>query len=67
MNYKERLIHEHDELEEKCKKLRIMLDKYYSNTLDFKPNCSYNLLHEQYVYMMNYLSILSLRLQMEVE
>lgn len=66
MDYKERLIQERNELEEKCKKLENMLYKYSDGTLDFNPNCSYELLHEQYVYMMNYLSILSYRVQMEV-
>lgn len=66
MDYKERLIHEYKELKEKCEKLQIMLDKYYNDTLDFAPNCPYNLLHEQYIYMKNYLSILSYRLELEV-
>ena len=67
MNYKERLIQEHKELKEKCEKLKIMLDKYSTGTLDFTPNCSYDLLHEQYIYMMNYLSVLSYRVKMEVK
>lgn len=66
MDYKERLIQEHKELKEKCVKLQIMLDKYYSGKLDFTPNCPYNILHEQYIYMMNYLSILSYRVKLEV-
>ena len=67
MDYKERLIQEQKELKEKCEKLQIMLDKYYSGTLDFTPNCSYDLLHEQYIYMMNYLSVLTYRLKLEVK
>ena len=67
MDYKERLIQEQKELKEKCEKLQIMLDKYISGTLDFTPNCSYDLLHEQYIYMMNYLSVLSYRVKMEVK
>lgn len=67
MGYKERLIQEYKELKEKCEKLQIMLDKYCSGTLDFTPNCSYDLLHEQYIYMMNYLSVLSYRVKMEVK
>lgn len=66
MNYKERLIQEHKDLKEKCEKLQIMLDKYSTGKLDFTPNCSYDLLHEQYIYMMNYLSILSYRVKLEV-
>ena len=55
------LIQLFDRLKEKCEKLQIMLDKYYTGKLDFIPNCSYDLLHEQYIYMMNYLSILMLQ------
>ena len=66
MDYKERLINEYKELKEKCEKLQIMLDKYWNGELEFTPNCPYNLLHEQYIYMKNYLSILSYRLELEV-
>ena len=66
MNYKERLIQEHKELREKCEKLEIMLEKYRYGTLEFKPNCPYDILHEQYIYMMNYLSVLSYRVEVEV-
>lgn len=65
MDYKQRLIHEYKDLKGKCEKLEIMLDKYSSGKLDFTPNCSYDILHEQYIYMMNYLSILSYRVKME--
>lgn len=52
-------------LKDKVKKLGTMLQKYSSGTLDFKPNCSLEILTMQYNTMNNYLNILELRMNIE--
>ena len=42
-----------------------MLIKYRQGTLDFVPNCSYDLLHTQLVYMEAYRDILEERAKIE--
>ena len=42
-----------------------MLEKYQAGTLDFTPNCSYDLLHEQLIYMRQYLRVMRERAQIE--
>ena len=42
-----------------------MLEKYRNGTLDFTPNCSYDLLHEQLIYMSSYLRVLKERARIE--
>lgn len=63
--YKERFIKEYQELNERVQKLGNMLSKYLADELEFIPTCSYNLLHEQYCYMVNYLNILERRAILE--
>ena len=63
--WEKRLVNEYYELKERTFKLKIMLDNYANDSLDFTPKCSYNLLYEQYIYMMNYLSILEKRVKIE--
>ena len=63
--WKERFINEYNELKDRTEKLAAMLEKYQSGTLDFTPNCSFNLLHEQLVYMTQYLRVLRERAQIE--
>lgn len=60
-NYKKRFLAEYRQLEIRMKGLRRMLDKYAAGELDFKPTCSYDLLHKQYVHMADYLDDLNLR------
>ena len=59
--WKLRFINEYNELKEKTEKLGNMLSAYSANELNFKPKCDYNILHEQYVYMKNYLDVLEQR------
>ena len=63
--WKERFKNEYYELKERCDKLDNMLKKYRNGTLDFVPNCSYDLLHTQLIYMVNYLHILEKRIEIE--
>jgi hypothetical protein len=64
-DYKERFKAEYIELSIRKIKLRDMLEKYKAGTLDFKPSCSYDLLHEQYIYMNNYAKVLETRAKIE--
>ena len=64
-NYKERLVGELFEVTFRAEKLSQMLDKYLHNKLDFTPACPYDILHEQFVYMKNYISILGQRCRIE--
>lgn len=63
--WQKRFVREYKELKEKSIKLRDMLAKYKSGTLDFKPNCSFELLKEQYEIMDKYLFILEQRSKIE--
>ena len=42
-----------------------ILKGYREGTLDFKPNCSYDLLHTQLVYMECYMNVLEERAKIE--
>lgn len=64
-SYKDRFIKEYKGLSDRVNKLGSMLSKYLADELDFVPDCSYNLLHEQYVYMINYLNVLERRAILE--
>ena len=64
-NYKERMVGELFEVTFRAEKLSQMLDKYLHNKLDFTPACPYDLLHEQFIYMKNYISILGQRCRIE--
>lgn len=63
--WKERFFNEYNELSHRTDKLAKMLEKYQAGTLDFTPNCSYDLLHEQLVYMRQYLRVLHERANIE--
>ena len=65
MDWKERVVQEYKELEERYNKLHKMLIKYEAGTLDFTPNCSLELLKEQKMYMGEYLRILEIRSEIE--
>jgi len=60
-DYKERFKAEYKQLQIRCDKLRAMLDKYQTGELNFKPKCSYNLLHAQCVHMQDYYRDLCVR------
>lgn len=64
-DYKKRFQAEFSQLCIRLAGLNKMLEKYLNGTLDFKPSCSYNLLHRQYVYMSDYLRTLLTRAYVE--
>ena len=64
-DYKERFRAEYAQLTIRYKKLMNMLKGYREGTLSFTPSCSYELLHEQSVYMKEYLDILDQRAEIE--
>ena len=63
--FKARARAEYNQVKIRAKKLRDMLDKYKAGTLNFTPNCSYDLLHSQYVIMKYYMGILEERAKIE--
>ena len=64
-DYKKRFQAEFSQLCIRLLGLNKMLEKYLAGTLDFKPSCSYNLLHRQYVHMSDYLRLLLTRAYVE--
>lgn len=64
-NYKERFKAEYYQLDKRINGLTIMLKNYWEGNLQFKPSCSYDLLHEQLVYMKNYKRMLERRAEIE--
>lgn len=65
IDYKDRFRAEYYELYIRIEKLQNMLDKYKAGTLDFTPNCSYEILDEQLSYMEAYRDILVERAEIE--
>lgn len=63
--YQQRFVDETIELADRVVKLETMLVKYRTNSLDFTPTCSYELLSAQYIAMLNYLGILQRRAVIE--
>ena len=63
--YQERFIKEYNELHDRTVKLDNMLKKYKNRELDFEPNCPYELLYTQLIYMVNYLCVLEKRAKIE--
>lgn len=64
-DYKERFKAEYFQLKIRDDKLSEMLNKYNEGTLDFTPNCSYEMFFEQLVYMKHYLAMLERRAEIE--
>ena len=64
-DYKERFKAEYLQLKIRINGLSNMLKKYKEGRLTFKPNCSYELLHTQLVYMECYLNTLEERVKIE--
>ena len=56
-DYKQRMIREHRELQERIIKLAHMLEGYAEGTLDFTPACSFQLLESQLYAMETYANI----------
>ena len=63
--WQQRFQKEYAELRERYLKLHSMLVKYEAGTLDFKPNCSIELLKKQAKAMGEYLFILEVRAEIE--
>lgn len=64
-DYKQRMIREHRELQERIIKLAHMLEGYAEGTLDFTPACSFQLLESQLYAMETYANILQERARIE--
>lgn len=64
-DYKERFKAEYWQVKIRLEKLRKMIAKYQAGTLGFTPSCSLELLKEQVEPMLNYLSILEVRAEIE--
>lgn len=64
-DYKQRMIREHRELQERISKLAHMLEGYAEGTLDFTPACSFQLLESQLHAMETYANILQERARIE--
>lgn len=63
--WKERFLTEYKELKTRFLKLREMLVRYETGTLDFEPTCPINLLKEQAEAMYKYMYILEIRAMIE--
>lgn len=64
-DYQERMLAEYQQLYLRMVGLRKMLNNYAQNKLNFKPNCSLELLQSQYNAMADYIEILFTRLLIE--
>lgn len=64
-NYKARFMDEFNELNDRCKKLEKMLAKYQAATLEFEPDCPFDLLIQQLDCMKTYRDILLVRAEYE--
>ena len=64
-DYKDKTKAEYLQLKIRHEKLANILKGYREGTLDFEPNCSYDLLHTQLVYMECYMNVLEERAKIE--
>ena len=64
-DFKERFKAEYLQLKIRKDGLKSMLVKYKNGQLSFTPNCSYELLHSQLVYMECYSNVLEQRAKIE--
>ena len=64
-DYRQRMIREHRELQERISKLAHMLEGYAEDTLDFTAACSFQLLESQLYAMGTYANILQERARIE--
>lgn len=64
-DFKERFKAEYYQLKIRRDSLQNMLVKYKNDDLPFMPNCSYELLHKQLIFMDCYMNILSERAMIE--
>ena len=64
-DFKDRVRAEYYQLKIRHEGLARMLKKYKEGTLEFTPNCDYDLLHTQLVYMEGYMVVLETRAEIE--
>ena len=64
-DFKDRFKAEYYQLDNRIAGLERMLKGYREGTLNFKPNCSYDLLHTQLIYMECYMNVLEERAKIE--
>lgn len=64
-DFKDRVKAEYYQLKIRRDGLKKMLKKYKEGTLEFTPNCDYDLLHTQLVYMEGYMVVLETRAEIE--
>ena len=64
-DFKDRVRAEYYQLKIRHEGLARMLKKYKEGTLEFVPNCDYDLLHAQLVYMECYMNVLEERAKIE--
>ena len=64
-DFKDRAKAEYYQLKIRHEGLARMLKKYKEGTLEFTPNCDYDLLHTQLVYMEGYMVVLETRAEIE--
>ena len=64
-DFKDRTRAEYYQLKIRHEGLVRMLKKYKEGTLEFVPNCDYDLLHTQLVYMECYMNVLEERAKIE--
>lgn len=64
-SYVDRFKAEYYQLAIRVDKLEIMLENYKAGTLQFTPECSYELLHTQLVHMYDYKNTLETRAVLE--
>ena len=64
-DYKERFLAEYYQLETRYLKLKVMVDKWDSGTLEFTPTCPRATYNFQLRAMKDYLDVLAIRAKME--
>lgn len=64
-DFKDRFKAEYYQLDNRIAGLQRMLKGYKEGTLNFTPNCSYEILHTQLVYMEAYRNVLEERAKIE--
>lgn len=64
-DYKERFRAEYFQLKIRINGLKNMLDKWDKGELDFTPTCPREIYNDQMVYMVNYMTVLANRAELE--
>lgn len=64
-DYKQRFIAEYTQVVIRANKLVDVINRYFNETLEFKPECGICLIVEQYMVMKHYIEILQKRAEIE--